>query len=68
MEMPVAVAGGVLLYGNHGLVLAVLVASWRSGYAEDCKSLYPGSSPGEASRRRALTPENASAQGHPDNG
>jgi protein-L-isoaspartate(D-aspartate) O-methyltransferase len=24
-------------------------ASWRSGYAEDCKSFYPGSIPGEAS-------------------
>jgi protein-L-isoaspartate(D-aspartate) O-methyltransferase len=27
------------------------MASWRSGYAEDCKSLHPGSIPGEASRR-----------------
>ena len=26
-------------------------ASWRSGYAEDCKSLHPGSIPGEASTR-----------------
>ena len=26
-------------------------ASWRSGYAEDCKSLHPGSIPGEASNR-----------------
>ncbi len=26
-------------------------ASWRNGYAEDCKSLYPGSIPGEASSR-----------------
>jgi protein-L-isoaspartate(D-aspartate) O-methyltransferase len=25
------------------------MASWRSGYAEDCKSLHPGSIPGEAS-------------------
>ncbi len=25
------------------------MASWRSGDAEDCKSLYPGSIPGEAS-------------------
>ncbi len=25
-------------------------ASWRSGYAEDCKSLHPGSIPGEASK------------------
>ena len=28
-------------------------ASWRSGYAEDCKSLHPGSIPGEASNTRA---------------
>ncbi len=27
-------------------------ASWRSGYAEDCKSLHPGSIPGEASTHR----------------
>ena len=27
----------------------VATASWRSGYAEDCKSLHPGSIPGEAS-------------------
>ena len=29
--------------------LAAAWASWRSGYAEDCKSLHPGSIPGEAS-------------------
>ena len=28
---------------------APVEASWRSGYAEDCKSLHPGSIPGEAS-------------------
>ena len=27
----------------------IRMASWRSGYAEDCKSLHPGSIPGEAS-------------------
>ena len=35
-------------------------ASWRSGYAEDCKSLHPGSIPGEASNTpgsRASAPE-----------
>jgi protein-L-isoaspartate(D-aspartate) O-methyltransferase len=40
-----------------------MVASWRNGYAEDCKSLHPGSIPGEASNlwcqvlpwRKALT-------------
>ena len=32
-------------------------ASWRSGYAEDCKSLYGGSIPSEASRfPRGLSP------------
>ena len=30
--------------------LASSSASWRSGYAEDCKSLHPGSIPGEASK------------------
>jgi hypothetical protein len=29
--------------------IAAAEASWRSGYAEDCKSLHPGSIPGEAS-------------------
>src|SRR4051794_2040547 len=34
-----------------GALVRVLrrTASWRSGYAEDCKSLHPGSIPGEAS-------------------
>ena len=27
-----------------------LMATWRNGYAEDCKSLYPGSIPGVASK------------------
>ncbi len=38
------------------------MASWRSGDAEDCKSLYPGSIPGEASKfpihRNALSNSN----------
>ena len=29
-------------------------ASWRNGYAEDCKSLYGGSIPSEASMRAIL--------------
>ncbi len=35
------------------------MASWRSGYAEDCKSLHPGSIPGEASSSKpgAKTPK-----------
>ena len=38
------------------------MASWRSGYAEDCKSLHPGSIPGEASNptRHHRSPEGAS--------
>lgn len=31
------------------------MASWRSGYAEDCKSLYGGSIPSEASITQRLT-------------
>ena len=31
-------------------ISAGLEASWRSGYAEDCKSLHAGSIPGEASK------------------
>lgn len=30
------------------------MASWRSGYAEDCKSLYSGSNPDEASTHRFI--------------
>lgn len=36
-------------YGDHARVIS-RKASWRSGYAEDCKSLHPGSIPGEASK------------------
>ena len=38
-------------------------ASWRSGYAEDCKSLHPGSIPGEASKL-SDTPDNLLVSGH----
>ena len=27
------------------------MATWRNGYAEDCKSLYPGSIPGVTSKK-----------------
>ena len=27
------------------------MVTWRNGYAEDCKSLYPGSIPGVASKK-----------------
>jgi hypothetical protein len=33
------------------LAITYAMASWRSGDAEDCKSLHPGSIPGEASKR-----------------
>ena len=29
-------------------------AMWRNGYAEDCKSLYPGSIPGIASKKNLV--------------
>ena len=29
-------------------------ATWRNGYAEDCKSLYPGSIPGVASKKNLV--------------
>ena len=34
-----------------------VAASWRSGYAEDCKSLHPGSIPGEASSALFIVPD-----------
>jgi protein-L-isoaspartate(D-aspartate) O-methyltransferase len=49
------IKGAVALWGNPVLWSTRRVrgtprmASWRSGYAEDCKSLHPGSIPGEAS-------------------
>jgi cobalamin biosynthetic protein CobC len=33
---------------------ARLKASWQSGHAQDCKSCYPGSTPGEASKPQRL--------------
>ena len=30
-----------------------ILATWRNGYAEDCKSLYPGSIPGVASKKNS---------------
>lgn len=38
-------SGGELLYPALSRM-----ATWRSGYAPDCKSVYPGSIPGVASR------------------
>jgi hypothetical protein len=48
------VAGGMRGWGKAdnrlaSLYMPSLGASWRNGYAEDCKSLHPGSIPGEAS-------------------
>jgi hypothetical protein len=40
----------LLCYSGGALDVSLAAsASWRSGYAEDCKSLHPGSIPGEAS-------------------
>jgi hypothetical protein len=30
-----------------------VMASWRNGYAEDCKSLYPSSILGDASKKKS---------------
>ena len=30
------------------------MATWRNGYAEECKSLYPGSNPGVASKKNLV--------------
>lgn len=38
-----------VLNARHHFRKHIGMASWRSGDAEDCKSLYPGSIPGEAS-------------------
>ena len=49
---PLAIAGKRALRWGAILCIGGLVAaeaSWRNGYAEDCKSFYPGSIPGEAS-------------------
>ena len=40
----------VAVTGRPSARNANATASWRSGYAEDCKSLHPGSIPGEASK------------------
>lgn len=33
------------------------MATWRSGYAPDCKSVYPGSIPGVASKKIPISPD-----------
>ena len=58
-ELPCTVAGPLLCGAgqpsgsatHQERQLPVRTASWRSGYAEDCKSLYGGSIPSEASTR-----------------
>ena len=40
------------LYKLFELTILDLSATWRNGYAEDCKSLYPGSIPGVASKNK----------------
>ena len=34
--------------------MKINLAMWRNGYAEDCKSLYPGSIPGIASKKNLV--------------
>lgn len=41
------------VYPANG-AFAPRMATWRSGYASDCKSAYPGSIPGVASRSISL--------------
>ena len=43
-------AGVVSLTSFHYNAAHAVEASWRSGYAEDCKSLHPSSILGEASK------------------
>lgn len=41
--------GGDFFLGSVSFFTKSLTAPWRRGYAEACKALYPGSSPGGAS-------------------
>ncbi len=43
-----------ILYKTPCSYLLKLMATWRNGYAEDCKSLYPGSIPGVASKKNLV--------------
>ena len=45
-------AAGELPLGARGLRVSAGLARWRSGYAEDCKSLHAGSIPARASTSR----------------
>ena len=36
----------------HFDLLSFCMATWRNGYAEDCKSFHPGSIPGVASKKK----------------
>ena len=48
-SMPCRRTMNLAIAGRAAARLRIGMASWRSGYAEDCKSLHPGSIPGEAS-------------------
>ena len=48
-ETPVWALSGPFEHHITADIAIAAMASWRSGYAEDCKSLYPGSIPGDAS-------------------
>ncbi len=59
MTLPLPKCLGVFNYWRYG-------ATWRSGYATVCKTVYPGSIPGVASTHqlflRAFSPRHASAK------
>ena len=42
-------------FGQSGRFQSVTMATWRSGYAAVCKTVYPGSIPGVASTHRVFT-------------
>ncbi len=50
-KLSYCVENGFVLNPRHRSNRRACEASWRSGDAEDCKSLYPGSIPGEASKK-----------------
>jgi hypothetical protein len=43
-------------------LLLEMLASWRSGYVEDCKSSHPGSIPGEASNSPDMKKQTSAAR------
>ena len=52
-----AVRRALALWTNSPSGNGAVKASWRSGYAADCKSVHPGSIPGEASNFFSCDPQ-----------